>query len=303
MKIFANPEHQAHYESEGYIVADFFSKEEVQEMLDFWKKSPHHFDEGKFTSVHSWPPELNAQLSKRMHEISQPKIDQLMPGWKGDGVAYIVKGPASDKPSDFKLHQDFNMLDETIAPSFGLWVALVDISQENGGLYVLPGSHNKFKGTIRSSTNPSLHMEVVPEIVPHLKNINIRAGQACIFAHSLFHGSPSNRSRKERPILHMGVFPNEAKSYHYYKVKDDTGAEAYEILEIDRTFYYTKILEFIGDPKASPHKVVGVLRNYRPTPTEAEVLEAYKNEPPVVQDDIPLQKGWLARLGALFRAR
>jgi hypothetical protein len=293
MKIFSKEAHQQQYEKDGYITTDLLSSKEVKTLMNFWKKSPHHFDDGKFTSVHQWSPELNAELSKLMHQLTQPHIDEIMPGWIGDGVSFIVKGPRSAKPSDFKLHQDFNMLDESVVPSFGLWIALVDIHQSNGGLFVLPGSHNKFKGTIRSANHPSLHMDIVPEIIPHLKHINIKAGQACIFAHSLFHGSPSNGTKHERAILHMGLFPKEAKSYHYYKTTNNAGKEVFEILEIDREYYYTQILNFIANPKGSPHQAAGILENYRPTPTPKEVLVAYENEPPVIQDE-PAKTSWLS---------
>lgn len=293
MKIFQDEKHQIQYENEGYITVDLLSRQEVKTLMNFWRESPHNFDDGKFTSVHQWSPERNYELSQLMHKIAQPQIDRLMPGWVGDGVSYIVKGPLSSKPSDFKLHQDFNMLDETVVPSFGLWIALVDINQTNGGLFVLPKSHRKFKGTIRSANHPSLHMEIVPEIIPHLKHINIKAGQACIFAHSLFHGSPSNTTKRERAILHMGLFPKDSKSYHYYKVKDGSDKEVFEILEIDREYYYTKILEFISNPKKSPHKMMGVLDNYLPTPSPSDIIKAYENEEPAVQDELP-KTSWLS---------
>lgn len=270
MQIFKDHTLDEKYQHDGYVVVNFFDEAEVNHFLDFWRKSPHDFKEGKFTSVFSWPAELNVELSDMLKVACQPKIDQLMPGWYVEGGTYIVKGPASDIPTDFKLHQDYNMVNEDYAPSFGLWIALVDIDAENGGLFVLPGSHNKFKGTIRGVNIPSLQMPVDYHLEKIIKNINVKAGQACIFDHSLFHGSPSNSSLTERPIIHTGVFSLNSKSYHYVKVDDHI-----EVIEFERSYYYQNTLDFFKDPKSSPHRVVEILDQYRPSPTPEEVLDAY----------------------------
>lgn len=296
MQIFNSPELQEKYEKDGYIIIDFLSEDQIRKYLEFWEKSPKSYANGIFTSVFGWNEEENLSFSKLIAEHFQPAVNQLMTKWEVDGATFMVKGPSAEPQTEFKLHQDYNMLDESISPSLGLWVALVDINEKNGGLFVLPGSHRKFAGTIRGANITSLFLTVDHQIEKIIKHISLKAGQACIFSHSLFHGSYPNYTSDERIVIHAGLFPQNAKTYHYYKTLSQNGAEQVEVLEIERKDYYKNIRSFLENPKSVPHKVAGILNDYKKTPTPEDILEAYKNELPVIQHSTPGKTSWLKKL-------
>lgn len=283
-KMFADSQLQKHYDEKGYVVVDFFNQDETAKMLSFltdnYQEEQSH---GIFVSLHSWPADLNLAFAKQVVELSQAKASVILPDWKVEGACYIVKpSQKAEVNTEFTLHQDYNMVDESDVPSLGLWIALVDTDQTNGGLYALPGSHEKFAGTLRSANMPSFRLPLDRQLEPLLEYITVKAGQACIFAHSLFHGSPPNASNTFRPIIHAGLFAPDSKPYHYLREVDENGKAYIDILEIDREYYYQQVIEFIQAPRRCPHTVVGRLDTYRPVPTREELLLAYG----VVPEDI-----------------
>jgi hypothetical protein len=275
MSFFHDTDLQKKFDEKGYVVIDFFNEAEIRFFLDYWEKSPHSFDKGTFTSIFSWDADRNSEFSALVSAAAQPKVNEILPGWLAEGATYTVKGPKGSEPTQFSLHQDNNVVDEAHAPSLGLWVALVDTDTRNGGLCVLPGSHEKFKGAIRGTGMPSLFLNFDEEVESLVEHIQVKAGQACIFAHSLFHGSPSNFTDEERIIIHAGLFAPGSTPLHYFKTSDADGKEVVEILQVDRTYYYRRIAEFYKDAKSSPHTVIGTLSGSPKRPTREEVLAAY----------------------------
>ena len=53
--------------------------------------------------------------------------------------AFQIKPPS--KVSELNPHQDAPVIDETIDNGLFVWIPLCDINEQNGAIYVLPGSH------------------------------------------------------------------------------------------------------------------------------------------------------------------
>jgi ectoine hydroxylase-related dioxygenase (phytanoyl-CoA dioxygenase family) len=273
--MFRDPALQAQYDEKGWVVVDFFSEEDTQYFYDFYTQN-NPVTERIFVSAHQWDADLNLRFSKDIMHKAQIRATELMYDWKVEGACYIVKAALDeDANTYFDIHQDYNMVDESEIPSQGLWIALVDIDKSNGGLFALPGSNQKFAGTIRGANKPSFNMPLDEQLEPLVEYISVKAGQACIFSHALFHGSVPNYSDKIRPIIHAGLFAPGSKPYHYLEVQEEHGGSYIEVLEIDREYYYQQVVEFIKAPRKCPHTIVGRLSSYRPTPTREDLLKAY----------------------------
>lgn len=276
-RMFADGRLQAQYDDKGYVVVDLLDSAENASMLAYLA-AHQGGDPGEniFVSVHGWPAELNLAMTREVVALTQAKVQHLLPGWKVDGASFIVKPPGhAESRTGFMLHQDYNMVDEADLPSLGLWIALVDTGPHNGGLFALPGSHRKFAGTLRGANMPSFAVELDHQLRPLIEDIPVKAGQACIFAHSLFHGSLPNTSPAARPVIHAGMFAPDSRPLHYLREVDADGREYIDVLEIDRSYYYQQVVEFIKEPRKCPHTVVGRLDRYRPRPTRGEILLAY----------------------------
>jgi 2-oxoglutarate-dependent dioxygenase len=98
---------------------------------------------------------------------------------------------------EFHLHQDNNYTrHEPATGSINIWVALVDMSPENGCLRLAPGSH--LGGQSQDMTSPDGdHRTVVtaPDLVVPMR---MRAGDAVAFTRWTIHGSGPNRQPDPR---------------------------------------------------------------------------------------------------------
>lgn len=273
--IFRDEALNRQFNRDGYIVVDFLDLEIVKKFTDFfYLHAPEKF-EGTYSSVFFWDESLNSKISELAIKFIQPKVHELLYGWFLEGASYITKYPSLNKSSDFGLHQDFNMIDEREIPSIGLWIPMMDTDKKNGGLCVLPGSHTKFAGTIRGANLPSQYIPITGGVEKCVTFLNIRAGEACFFFHSLFHGSLNNFSGDPRVILHAGLFPDDSVPLHFLECVDDFGVKKIEMLKFNRLDYYKNINAYLADPKSFPYQVVGTVSNFTPKPSAEDVLKDY----------------------------
>jgi hypothetical protein len=183
-------------------------------------------------------------------------------------ATFIVKG-AEPENTHFCLHQDATVVDEHTHTTMGLWVPVVDTGRENGGLCVLPGSNQGNPYTIRSAHSPSLEIEIDEEVEPYVEYLDIKAGQGIIFSHQLFHGSPSNLSGKQRPIIHAGLVPMGVR--HMYYMIDKSGQK--RVLETPLDFYYNGLREVIQGDIPTNTRIIGDLDEFPPRLTREFVME------------------------------
>ena len=265
---FTDPAHQAHYDEKGYVILDLLNEQELEECRAMAQQYIPTDAKGIYTNVFFLGYEENMAISQRFIEIFQPYLDKMMPNYKSLAATFIVKG-ADPENTNFTLHQDATVVDERTHTTLGLWVPIIDTTRINGGLCVLPGSNKDNPYTIRSAHSPSLEIPIDEEIEPYVEYLDIKAGQGIIFSHQLFHGSPSNLSGQQRPIIHAGLVPKGVR-YMYY-MKDKNGRKC--VLETPDDFYYKGLREVIqGDiPENVP--VIGEIDDFPPRLTREFVLE------------------------------
>ena len=147
------------------------------------------------------------------HAISEKIIgacNRLFKNFVLQNEVFIVKN--KHKVSNFPLHQDWSFVDENQYKTINIWIALQDTSPQNGGLYVIKGSHN-LKNKIRGAGKLSFDFDQYKKKVkPYLTALHIKKGQAAIFYHSLIHGSPSNLTNDPRIVISLAVLPLNAKN-------------------------------------------------------------------------------------------
>ncbi|MEO0586749.1 MAG: phytanoyl-CoA dioxygenase family protein [Planctomycetota bacterium] len=130
-------------------------------------------------------------------------LDELINGQATlDVAAQLIGGPshrylpftavkAAGGGGQFHFHQDNNYTQhEPALGSINIWVALVDMTPENGCLMVVPKSHDR-QHESRNSDDGDAHQQIdVPEAdrLP----IRMRAGDAVAFTRWTVHGSGAN---------------------------------------------------------------------------------------------------------------
>lgn len=132
------------------------------------------------------------------------------------GGTFMVKAPVNS--TMLPLHQDWSVVDEDQYQSIFIWCPLVDIYPENGGLFVIPGSHTYFRN-YRSGSMQSRRIMPEGKIKEHVVDIRLSAGQALAYSDRLFHGSYPT-TEEPRIVATGRVNEEEASLVYYHRVGD-----------------------------------------------------------------------------------
>jgi len=111
---------------------------------------------------------------------------------------YVIK--AADPDTTFAWHQDSGYVHEDHAPYLTCWIALDDVTEENGSVYLLPYSRSGIRSYIKHIPAPQTNDEVcyfgsdpgMPVIVP--------AGSIVCFSSVVIHRSGANLTDKLRRV-------------------------------------------------------------------------------------------------------
>lgn len=211
--IFKDTALNAELAEQGYVITTFLQPLAIRGLIEasdqYIPADVGHF----FATTHS--PDL--ALRKQANEVIQCNIavacnehfDQAQPL----GGAFIAKPPHGK--GVLSLHQDWNIVDEHQHRSFNIWIPLVDTHAENGAVHVLPGSHNK-EFTIRGPRIGDGWNGLEKDIYQHLKRLDMKAGEALVYDHALWHSSPPNQSTEPRPAVVIGMVAKDTPLKAYF---------------------------------------------------------------------------------------
>ena len=141
--------------------------------------------------------EERLRVSRALQSVLKPTLDPLLEGYRVCFGNYAFK-PAAQTSGQVELHQDWSFVDERTGEPLGLWCPLVDVTPENGCLFVVPGSH-RLTHQPRSVYASLDHPEIADLLDAALTPLPMRAGDAILFSQRLFHTSPPNRSPSAAP--------------------------------------------------------------------------------------------------------
>lgn len=111
---------------------------------------------------------------------------------------YVIK--AGDPDTAFAWHQDSGYVHENHAPYLTCWVALDDVTEENGSVYLLPYSRSGIRSYVKHIPDPKVNDRVcyfgpdpgVAVVVP--------AGSIAVFSSVVIHRSGPNRTDRMRRV-------------------------------------------------------------------------------------------------------
>ncbi|MEQ3656634.1 MAG: phytanoyl-CoA dioxygenase family protein [Dokdonia sp.] len=208
-------------QKEGYVIMPVLSKVQIEKLRRIFYAYHQQDLEGFYATTHLEDTAIKKELSDQITAIVKPLAQQYFKNMTLLGGAFIAKypGPKGVLP----LHQDWNIVDEQKARSYNMWIPLLDVTQDNGAIKILPKSHTK-QHNFRGPGIPSLFREI-PEIVDkQMTTLEMKAGEALLYDHALWHCSPANHSDTVRLCVVLGVIPKDI-DLKYYCSKDDKVAE------------------------------------------------------------------------------
>ncbi len=211
--VFKNIELQKQFDQDGYVVISFIETVIITELnsiyTEYFPSAPEAFYSTSFIK----DDELKKVLNNKIENLLQSKVQEEFKDFKTLGSSFLSK-PVGDS-GQMPVHQDWTVVNENEFASITIWIPLVDTTIENGAIKVLKGSQN-FNTALRSpSIEPNIgHLSEA--ILLRMENLEMKAGEAFVFNHAVFHASSINKSTTERVALTYGIVHQDAEMCFYH---------------------------------------------------------------------------------------
>src|SRR5690606_23066268 len=232
---FTTDNDQQQFQQHGYVmVKNFLSRSEIQNLRDFYFENLTSPMKGFHASMHSTNFDFIRKVHGKNSEVFFPKVEMKLNHYRPVVGNYTVKEPGPE--SFFDFHLDWSMLDETKARSVTIWVPLENTHAINGNLWILDQSV-QMGNTYRCSPGLQLLAADASEFKNkkfEKKILEMTAGDAIIYDHKLFHGSPPNHTQEPRLAINLAMLPEEINALHYFHENHQI-----KVYEVDDDFFCT----------------------------------------------------------------
>lgn len=231
-KVFKEDKLQKQFEEQGYVVVDYYTADEVSYLLNLYRKLHPKDEKGFFPSTFSKDKHYRKTADEEIRKIGERSNARYLQDYKVVCGSFIVKSPGADSVMD--LHQDMTLVDESEFTGINIWCPLIDLTDNNGLLYTLPGSHRIFP-TYRGASVPTIYRDVYDTVKKYSTPLYLKAGQAVIFDQSILHWSKPNLSHDVRPVTNIYFTHKDARFRICYYNKEKA-ADKIEVFEQDDSF-------------------------------------------------------------------
>jgi hypothetical protein len=258
--LLINSELQAQLNKDGFISIPFLNEDE----LDTLRKAnqtnhPNGVIPGKIDGIHmtSWCSdfEYKKRVSSSLSELNQAACERTFKNYRTLNNVFIIKEPGGG--TTFKVHQDWNVVDEKTNFGINIWVPLHDVDENNGALWVVKGSHlidRHIRGSAYLFPDYSPFFNELENVA---ESVSLKAGHAIIFYMNVIHGSPANNSNSDRIVSCFSVIPEKAPLTVYFQKKAGDSLELHSPKD-DFMLHYkhlrTETLE--RPPTDNPEKIM-----------------------------------------------
>lgn len=248
--IFKDPELQAEFENNGYVVVNFLTDEEVRALADSYRS---HDDQplpmGFSTSNMSMDTTYRRKVSDAVTEIFSRAVEEYFDRCKMFFGIFTTKKPAEER-SICSIHQDPAYVDESVYTGMTIWVPLIDTNEINGALEVIDRSH--LLNNWPRSTLPRFPYNNLASLLlkKYFKRLDMKAGQAYLGSSKVFHWSPSNMSNTERVAALAWLAEDESTMRCYYQDYKNPG-DTMEVFEVEPDHYIDRPLFSRPDENAA----------------------------------------------------
>ncbi|MBP6516223.1 MAG: phytanoyl-CoA dioxygenase family protein [Chitinophagales bacterium] len=211
--VLKDSELEAQLAKEGFVVLPFLNETEVAYLVDLY--NTHHTDskEGLYATAHSSDRDFKMKLNVEILKQFERAIEHYFLNCRPLGGSYITKYKGQN--GSLLPHQDWSIVDEEQFRSFNIWIPLVDTTEENGAICVLPHSHTLLK-SFRGVNVPDPFYKISDYTWKYHQTLNMKAGEALLYDHRLLHASGINQTEQPRLAVVFGIIPEKAEMrYHF----------------------------------------------------------------------------------------
>ena len=231
---FKDEAHQDFYSKHGYVVIENFVDADILNKLEvFFDKHMPSSEKPFYVSNWCNDEKINSNIDQTIRSLLQKNIDTHLQNHRV--IIGLMFSKNATKDSAYYVHRDWALVDERKYSSLHFWLPLVDITEENGNLFVFEGTH-KVGPIVRGSPSFDYPKEGLIHKIKNQfgkKDVYLKKGSVLIFDHRLKHGSRANLSNSERKVVGLSVIPKEADLIHYHKHSNGE----IEIFKVEDDFY------------------------------------------------------------------
>lgn len=232
---FKNPDFEKEINENGYIIIpNFLPKDKVDFIMNLYRNAHHESVAGCWNSLYDLPTGTGKEISDAITSVTAPYLDLYFENWKFPSAFFIVKNPGQGHES--LIHRDDSMHDETQVEYRQCWVPLVDITETNGTLYVIPKSHKLFTDE-RPMFAKWPHAHLGKRLEKEFVNLYPKAGDLVVYFDKTLHGSYKNVTKETRPVFQGGVMHKDAEPFFTRYNSKTNMVESYAV---DPEFFFNK---------------------------------------------------------------
>lgn len=267
---------QKQLEEDGYIIINLLEPSELKALNDCYDqlhpgKEPPEFIENIHMTIWCSDNGYKQAVKTSLESIFSPILNNFFENFRSLNHVFIIKrkGPKTT----FKVHQDWNVVDESKYQSVNVWVPLHDVDKDGGALWVVKGSH-KINRPVRGASylfpDYSTHIDELEKVAISVK---LKAGQAIVFYHSIIHGSPPNLVADYRKAACFTVIPKDAPLCIYFQ-KDESSKLERHTPKDDFMFQYNHLRTetYTTPPTSNPVVFSKPYVNKKVTASEIETI-------------------------------
>jgi len=225
---------------DGYVVVELLSPRDLARLHEVFAR---HADlhAGPFSaSLLITDAAARGRVHRAVAAVLAPALSHVLSGYRSVFCGFAVKAPCTNG-GEMPLHQDISFSRPEGRPAVSVWAPLVEVSDLNGCLVLVPGSHLVNTGArAPGSTSAADSMQAYAQ-AGLLHELPMRPGEAVVMDQRLLHASPGNRSNAVRAVATAVAIPaEEALRYYHRSVVD--GVALLEGFVVDDDFYLGHLL-------------------------------------------------------------
>jgi hypothetical protein len=240
--IFRDSVLQTRFERMGFVQIELLTAGDIQQLTELHDSASADLVEANSWSFTAMTDDVayRRAMSNGIRTVLQPRLDGVLVRCRAIIGNFFHKQPSSQE-SKIHMHQDWSWVDERQHHSLSIWCPFQEVSEANGTLAVVPGSHrmsDRPRGYVTRFPYPDLETILTSKYSRHL---TLKPGQAVLFHQRLFHWSGPNRTRTRRLAANCFVAPEEAELV-FPHVDSDLHPERIELFEADEALLTSFVL-------------------------------------------------------------
>lgn len=247
-KVFKDPHLEEGFQENGFVRIPFLNKEEVDSLVRAYldtlpeKGGPVQPDDENYKTDNEVTYDLTFidknieykdKVMRIINGVFEKRYQPILDNYTPIIANFIFKEKFAGA---MPMHQNWAFVDEKKCTSVTIWCSLIDSTEENGTLQVVPKSHKRF-GAVRGPMIRSELLEIEDTIKEHcMIPLETKAGDAVIIDDSIVHFTAPNNTDQFRLAIQLILIPAEEQSIHYH-MDHSKSRKTVETLAVDQSFY------------------------------------------------------------------